>query len=140
MKMFFDSSSFVKRFIAESGSEEVDELCQKASMLGLSIVCFPEIVSALNRKVRDGSLSKDNYIDLKRLIAEDVEDAQVINLLPEVIRKSILLIESNVLRSLDSLHIACALEWEADLFISSDKRQILAAENAGLDVQYIGGE
>ncbi|MCP4418830.1 MAG: type II toxin-antitoxin system VapC family toxin [Chloroflexi bacterium] len=138
MKIFFDSSAFVKRFIEEPGSEEVDEFCQKASMLGLSIICFPEILSALNRKVREGMLSKQNYSALKEQIAEDIEDAQLINLLPEVIRKSILLLEANTLRSLDSLQIACALEWKADLFVSSDKRQILAADNAGLQVQYIG--
>ena len=107
-------------------------------MLGLGIICFSEIVFALSRKVSDGSRSKENYIDLKRQIPEDIEDIQIINLLPEVIRKSILLLESNVLRSLDSLHVACALEWKADLFVTSDKRQILAAENVGLHVQYIG--
>ncbi len=118
----FDSSAFAKRFIEEPGSEEVNELCQKASELGLSIVYFPEIISALNRKAREGTLSKQNYSTLKRQIAEDIEDAQIINLHPEVIGKSISLLELNVLRSLDSLHIACALEWEADLFVSSDKR------------------
>jgi len=138
VKIFFDSSSFVKRFIQEQGSEEVDSLCQKASILGLSIVCFPEIISALNRKAREGTLSKQEYSVVKRQIAEDIEDAQIINLHPAVIKKSILLLESNILRSLDSLHIACAVEWEADLFVSSDKRQILAAENAGLSVQYVG--
>jgi predicted nucleic acid-binding protein len=35
---------------------------------------------------------------------------------------------------MDALHIGCALEWEAELFVSSDKRQILAAKKAGLKV------
>jgi predicted nucleic acid-binding protein len=30
------------------------------------------------------------------------------------------------------LHVACALQWNADLFVSSDNRQLNAARNAKL--------
>jgi predicted nucleic acid-binding protein len=76
MRVFFDSSAFVKRFIEEQGSREADEYCQKASELGLSIVCFPEMISALCRKIREGSLSGDDYLLLKEQIAEDIEQAR----------------------------------------------------------------
>jgi hypothetical protein len=46
--------------------------------------------------------------------------------------------ETNVLRAMDALHIACALEWQADLFITADKRQLMAAKNSGLRSEYIG--
>ena len=137
MKVFFDSSSFAKRFIEEPGSQEVDDLCQQASMLGLSIICLPEITSALNRKVREKYLSRQSYLKIKYQLAEDIKDAQVINLVPEVIEKSIFLLEINILRSLDALHIACAQEWQAELFVSSDKRQIQAAKNAGIEAMYV---
>ncbi len=52
MKVFFDTSSFVKRFVEEVGSKQVDDIIQRASEVGLSIICFPEIISALNRKLR----------------------------------------------------------------------------------------
>ena len=32
----------------------------------------------------------------------------------------------------DALHVACALEWGAELFVSSDKRQVRAATRSGL--------
>jgi predicted nucleic acid-binding protein len=38
---------------------------------------------------------------------------------------------------LDALHIACALEWKAELFVSSDNRQIKAAKQAGLNIQEV---
>jgi hypothetical protein len=38
-------------------------------------------------------------------------------------------------RALDTLHIAAALEWSADLFVSADDRQLHAAEQAGLAVE-----
>ncbi len=139
MKIFFDSSAFIKRFIQEQGSAEVDEYCQQASMLGLSIICLPEIMSALNRKVREENLSTEDYLNLKGQIAEDIKDVQIINLVPEVVESSITLLERNMLRSLDALHLSCAIIWNAELFISSDKRQIQAAENSGLQVRYIEG-
>ncbi len=137
MDIFFDSSSFIKKFIAEQGSSEVDEYCQQASILGLSIICLPEMMSALNRKVREGNLSVEKYSIIKEQITADIEDIQIINLVPEVIENTLTLLENNMLRSLDALHISCAVIWSAELFISSDKRQIKAAENAGLQVHYI---
>jgi predicted nucleic acid-binding protein len=38
MKTYFDSSAYAKRFIEEPGSQEIDDLCQKASEVGLSII------------------------------------------------------------------------------------------------------
>ncbi|MES9859061.1 MAG: type II toxin-antitoxin system VapC family toxin [Sedimenticola sp.] len=137
MNVFFDSSSYIKKFIQEQGSAEVDDYCKQASMLGLSIICLPEMMSALNRKVREGNLSEENYYNVKEQIIEDIEDIQIINLTPKVVEGSIFLLENNKLRSLDALHLSCALTWDAELFISSDKRQIQAAENSGLEVRYI---
>jgi len=137
MNIFLDSSAFIKKFIQEQGSTEVDSYCQQASMLGLSVFCLPEIISTLNRKVREGRLTIENYHYLKQKIADDIKDIQIINLVPEVVENGIVLLENNLLRSLDALHLACAIRWNSELFISSDKRQIQAAENTGLRVQYI---
>jgi predicted nucleic acid-binding protein len=46
-------------------------------------------------------------------------------------------LEDNALRAMDALHIACALEWRAELFVSSDKQQIMAAEKSGLITKLI---
>lgn len=68
----------------------------------------------------------------------DVRDATVLQITPSVVSRSVKLLESNVLRALDALHVACALEWQADLFVTSDKRQFMASTNAGLLSEYIG--
>ena len=33
--------------------------------------------------------------------------------------------------------VACALEWRAQLFVSSDKRQVTGAEKGGLDAKSV---
>ncbi len=137
MKIVFDSSSFAKRFIAEPGSEEVDKICQKASELGLSVLCVPEIISALNRRVREGSLPSAGYELAKSRLLAEVKDAAILNLTPEVVATAVTLLENNKLRAMDALHIACARQWQADLFVSSDQRQIQAAQKSGLAIHFV---
>lgn len=137
MKTFFDSSAFAKRFVEEQGSQEVDDICQETVSLGLSVICVPEIISALNRRLREKRLARQDYLRANHRLAEDIQDVQIINLTPVVIAKSTALLESNTLRAMDALHVACALEWRAELFVSSDKRQVKAAKKAGLITKYL---
>lgn len=132
MRAFFDSSAFAKRYIEESGSQAVDAICTRATELALSVVCIPEILSALNRRVREGNLSRRYYEQAKKRLSEDVEDAVIVNLTSPVISTCTAILEANPIRALDALHIACAVQWEADLFVSGDKRQLSAARRAGL--------
>jgi len=132
MRTFLDSSAYAKRFVDEDGSDAVERLCEQATELGLAVLCVPEIVSALNRRVREGSVSRDQYREAKVRLASEVAGATVVNLLPDVIADAIGLLEATPLRALDALHVACALQWRADLFVSSDGRQLGAAADAGL--------
>jgi uncharacterized protein len=69
---------------------------------------------------------------------DDVSDAIVLQITPSVFARLGKLLERNMLRALDSLHVACAREWMADLFVTSDRREFRAAKNSGLKAQYIG--
>lgn len=137
MRVFLDSSAFAKRYIEEAGSQPVDDVCQEATELCLSVICIPELISALNRRVREKYLSQKNYNTIKRALSEDVQDITIINLTSEVIARTTRLLEDNALRAMDALHVACALEWGAELFVSSDKQQIIAAGKAGLITKFI---
>jgi uncharacterized protein len=134
---FFDSSAFAKRYIDEPGSEAVDAICEEATELALSVVCVPEIISALNRCLREGSLSRQQYKEAKHRLAEDVEDAVIVNLTPPVLSACTAVLEESPVRAMDAMHIACAVAWEAELFVSADKRQIAAAAKAGLHARSV---
>lgn len=138
MRLLVDSSAFAKRYVQENGSEEIAMYLQDASELGLCIILVPEIISGLNRRLRERILSAKDYRKLKSQLLEDVHDATVIQITPSVISHSVKLLEKNVLRAMDSFHVACALEWQSDLFVTSDKRQFVAAKNAGLLTEFIG--
>lgn len=137
MKAYLDSSSFAKRFVDEPGSDRVETTCDEATALGLSVLCVPEIVSALNRRRRERTLTRGQYDSAKRRLIQDVRDADIINLTTSVVGSSITVLEGSPVRALDALHVACALEWGADVFVSSDKRQVAAARRAGLKTRKI---
>ncbi len=132
MKMFFDASAFAKRYVEEEGSDMVEELCRGADALALSVICVPEIISALNRRVREGSLSRIQYREAKACLSAEVAGITIVNLVPAVVVDAIKVLETNAVRAMDALHVACALQWKAELFVSSDERQLSAAKRAKL--------
>jgi predicted nucleic acid-binding protein len=137
VKVYLDSSSFAKRFIEEKGSDEVEAICAQASELGLSVICVPEIVSALNRRRRERTLTPHQYAEAKCRLVDDVHDADIINLTMPVIGSAIRILETSSVWAMDALHIACALEWRAALFVSSDNIQLKAATRAGMKTRQI---
>ncbi len=137
MKTFFDSSAFAKRYVEEAGSQVVDSLCQEATEVALSVLCVPEIISALNRRVREGLLTDREYAEVKQYLAQDIRDVVIVNLVPQVVSACTKILEASPVRAADALQIACALEWEAELFASADKRQISAAKKAGLHTKLV---
>ncbi len=138
MKLAVDSSSFAKRYVQEIGSDELERFLQNATELAFCIILAPEIISALNRRLREGVLTEKDYRAVKQQLVEDIRDATVLQVTPAVVSNSIRLLENNALRAMDALHVASALEWQADLFVTSDRRQFVAAANAGLRAEYVG--
>ena len=137
MKTFFDSSAFAKRYVDEPGSEAVDAVCMEATELALSIICVPEVFSAMNRRLRERKLTQQQYDEAKKRLLAEVEDAVVVNLTSPVIAMCVAILESNPVRAMDALHVACAIQWEAELFVSADEQQIAAARKAGLRTRLI---
>lgn len=138
MKTAIDSSAFAKRYVNEIGSDQLHKMLQSTTELALCVIIVPEITSGLNRRKREGFLSLEDYNLAKKQLLNDVRDATILQITPAVVIQSIKLLESNGLRAMDSLHIACALEWKADQFLTSDKRQFEAASNAGIKSEFIG--
>jgi len=127
-----------KRYIDEAGRDEVDAVLEKADEIGVSFLCYPELVSALSRRRRADELNQAEYNSLKKRFERDLQDIGVIQLSPQVVLRSIQLFESIPLKTLDALHISCALEWNADLFVSGDEKQLAASQQSGFDIEFTG--
>ena len=137
LNVFFDSSALAKRYVEEKGSDQVQTILASASALAVSVICIPEIVSALCRRRRQRKVSTQEYRNAEASVLSDIEDATVIGITDEVIARAVALLEQFPLRSADALHVACASEWSTDLFVSADDRQCAAARAHGLRVEAI---
>lgn len=137
MRVFFDSSAFVKRYVSEAGTEAVLAWSDRASEIDLSGIALPEIISAFCRLRREGKIDDTQYRQLKSLLLADIEDVAICDLTPEVLAQSIASLETNVLRGMDAIHIGSAVALKAEVFISADQRQREAAARAGLRVEAV---
>ena len=135
MNIFLDSSALAKRYIQEPGSDRVEEILFGASSLGVSMICLSEVISALCRRHRERRLSQPQYLRAKKALFEDLEDSSIIGVTEPVMVRAVELLERWALRSSDSLQVASAAEWSADLFVSADERQCVAARGYGLQVE-----
>jgi hypothetical protein len=95
MKLVVDSSSLAKRYVQESGSEKLDHLLANASELALCIILVPEVVSGLNRRLREGVLSHKNYRLIKQQLLNDIRDALILQVTPSVISHSLTQVRQN---------------------------------------------
>jgi predicted nucleic acid-binding protein len=137
MLVFFDSSSFIKRYVSETGTDAVLAWCDKATEIGLSAIALPEIISAFCRLHREARITDTQYRQLKSLLLADIEDAAICDLTPAVLGQAVSSLETSVLRGMDAIHIGSAAVLKADVFISSDKHQLEAATRAGLKIEAV---
>lgn len=137
MKALLDSSALAKRYIDESGSEAVEEILGETTSLAVSVIAVPEVVSALCRRRRESLMSRQEYAESKSALLEDVDEAFVVNITPNLIARAVNVLEANSLRAMDAIHVASALEWGAGLFVSADHRQLRAAKKSGLKTKEV---
>ena len=136
MKLYFDTSALVKKYISETGSENADKLFLSASEIYISIIGHVEAVSSFRRLLLEKEIKKKDYELLKSEIAQDFKYFNVIDVSSEIVYDAVKVIDKYQLKSLDSLHLAAALAVKTDIdyFISSDQKLLKAAENEGFKV------
>ena len=109
------------------GAGALVDMIQSHSLQELALLAMEAPSTLQARDVRDA----------KAAVFSDIEDVSVIGITEEVIARSVELLEHFPLRSADALHIACAAEWSAELFVSADERQARAARAHGLRVEVL---
>ncbi len=137
MNVFFDSSALVKRYLEEPGSEKVERICLKTAQIIVSIICLPEIISALNRRRREERVSLQEYTFIKERMLLEFEDYLSCPLTPQVIASTVMILEKFSLRAMDAIHLASALEVSPRFFVSADVRQLEAAKTLKLKTQKV---
>lgn len=138
---YFDTSVYLKIYVKEKGSEEAKKLAGKNRVLSSAILPV-ECLSAISRKREEGYL---NDLDLRKAvnhIREGVKYAEIVNVTDEVLKKAEAITLNHGARAMDAVHIASALVFEELsntrlVFVTSDRKQRLSANHAGLKTIFI---
>ena len=137
MRVFLDSSALAKKYIAEKGSERILALWQEAEDVSLSILCVPEVLSACNRLRREKKLDQRGYQAIKDGFFRDLEDTNLVNVVPTIIEGAVNCLEGGTIRTLDAIHVASAMSIGSELFVTSDPRQAQGARAMKLKTELV---
>jgi uncharacterized protein len=133
---YFDTSALVKNYVQEAGSARVRELVAAYEFLSSAIAPI-ELLSAVQRRYRQGEISRPNYNAIVARVKTDRTFWQLVESVPQVLIKAEEVVVSHNVRTLDAIHLASALIIQRSLsttfpFISADERQLDAARRCKL--------
>ncbi len=106
---FLDASALVKRYVAEAGRKEVLSAIQTGPV-AVCRISEAEIISALARRSREGSIDPRALERTVRAVRGDFLTLVVVEVTPAVIDRSVGLLLRYPLRAADSIQLAAALE------------------------------
>ena len=134
MILYLDTSSLVKIFVDEEGSDEVRGLVDQARWVSTSVIAYPEARSAFARQSREGALSPRGHRIVKTNLDASWDQFLVLRVTDEIRSRAGDVAEAYALRGFDSLHLASYLELSHYVsnaqFSSFDVRLNQAAEAA----------
>lgn len=110
MILYLDTSSLIKLYVAEAGSQEVRELVDRASVVSTSVVAFPEATSAFARLKREGTLTPEQHASVRSGFLRDWDSFLKIRVLKRVYERAGDLTDEHALRGFDAIHLASFLE------------------------------
>jgi uncharacterized protein len=131
---YFETSAFVKLFIAEEGSSAAAIAWMEAEAITSSVLTYVEARAALAAARRGGRLTPDRLTAAKVRFEERWEEVEDVAATTEIVRRAGDLAEHHSLRGYDALHLSSALDADTDTFVTADQRLARAARAEGLHV------
>ncbi len=134
-RLYLDSSALVKLYLAEPESERLSEFVRQCEEpLPYTSLHELEFTQALERRQSIGDISAKQAERVRALVESDLAKGILLRIelaWPGIFAAAIRLLRRHGrqpgLRSLDSLHIACALGNKDGVFVTFDQRQRRAA-------------
>jgi predicted nucleic acid-binding protein len=108
--VYLDTSSLVKLYVAESGSDSVRAHVDRATIVATSMMAYPETRAALARRRRERALRPVAFAGAKRKFEEDWPKYLAVQLTDALCREAGDLAERYALRGYDSVHLASFIE------------------------------
>jgi len=110
LTLYLDTSSLVKLYVAEPGSDTVRAHVGRATIVATSMLAYPEARAALARRRREGFLGPSAFTAAKRKFDDDWPRYLAIQATEALCREAGRLAERYALRGYDSVHLASFVE------------------------------
>lgn len=114
MIYFLDTSALVKRYVAETGSEQVRRLFRRRVDIVVARITEGEAYAAIARAARKNVITNDARDQAFDQIAEDMKEARIVELRRVVVQLVRDLVTRWPLRGYDAVQLACALRLRAE--------------------------
>jgi len=138
---YFDTSVLVKRYVKEEGSAAARHLLQRYRVLS-SAIAPAEVLSALSRRRMAGELVPRDFLAIRTRLHKDRSYWELIEVGAIVLSQAEELVQAVGLRTLNALHVASALTFQAASslmipFVTADIRQREAGERLALNLVWV---
>jgi predicted nucleic acid-binding protein len=134
--LFLDTSSLVKLYIAEPGSDRMRKAVAQGEPMAVSVLAFAEIHATFTRRRREELLQATELEELQLAFAGDWEELTQVPVGSAVLKLVPGLCERHSLRGADAVHLASALLLHQEglqvIFACSDRHLVGAAAAEGL--------
>ena len=110
MTLYLDTSSLVKLYVTEAGSDVVRQLVGNARVVATSVVAYAETRASLARLRREGALTGSKLVSAKREFEEQWPTYLTLEATDSLCRAAGELAEKYSLRGFDSIHLASFAE------------------------------
>src|SRR4051812_18060395 len=118
MRILFDTSALLKRYLPERGREALLEWVAKAAPVVAAPHCRVELYSALNRVRRDTGSTADAYRRTCEEVERNFADFDVVPMTGVLERAAVRALEAAPMRAMDALHVGAALVSGVALFVT----------------------
>lgn len=137
MILYLDASALVKRYVAETGSKQVEQVIRESAVVGTGLISRAEVSAGLAKAVRVGILGGKEATEAVNAFRKDWRDFVRVAVSEAVVARADVLAWQYGLRGYDAVHLATALVWQEVLgetvtLASYDRQLWEAAEPAGL--------
>tara|TARA_B100001964_G_scaffold45243_1_gene50362 strand:- start:325 stop:738 length:414 start_codon:yes stop_codon:yes gene_type:complete len=122
LRAFIDTSSLIKKYIAEEGSDQIERQLEIVTEIIISSLYLLEINAAIERRIFEKTLTNKQAVWIRAEVKKDLHFFGRVLWNDNLEQKALEMIRKHHLKTLDGLQLASGCLSKPDLFITSDKR------------------
>lgn len=147
LKLYLDTSTIIKRYVAEPGTQTVDIIFDKAEagelVIAFSFWNIGEALGVLDERRRREWLTQEEFVQTLKNLAEELLKLirlRVLEAIPihtPILTETWELILNHHIYEADALQITTCLHSQSNALISSDKKLVDASRKTGLKAFHV---